>query len=48
MRIGLALLQVVGLDGMRLVFDYFSPNVGKDLHPGHLRAALVGDSLARQ
>ncbi|CDJ57252.1 arginyl-tRNA synthetase, putative [Eimeria maxima] len=43
----LGLPPVLGLDRMQLLIDYFSPNVGKDLHVGHLRGALVGDSLAR-
>ncbi|KAK1441782.1 arginyl-tRNA synthetase [Babesia gibsoni] len=30
----------------RIVIDYFSPNVGKDLHMGHLRSAAVGGAIA--
>jgi arginyl-tRNA synthetase len=31
----------------RVLVDCASPNVGKELHVGHLRSACVGDSLAR-
>ncbi|EDO05520.1 putative arginyl-tRNA synthetase [Babesia bovis T2Bo] len=29
-----------------VVVDYFSPNVGKDLHMGHLRSAAIGAALS--
>ncbi|MDH3193732.1 MAG: arginine--tRNA ligase, partial [Acidimicrobiia bacterium] len=31
----------------RVLVDYGGPNVAKDMHVGHLRATIIGDSLAR-
>jgi len=34
-------------DPMTVVVDYAGPNVAKAMHVGHLRATIIGDSLAR-
>ena len=31
----------------RVIVEFSSPNVAKELHVGHLRSTIIGDSLAR-
>ena len=33
--------------GRRTVVDYSAPNIAKEMHVGHLRTTILGDSLAR-
>src|SRR3989344_3230690 len=34
-------------DSTKILLEYFQPNIAKPLHVGHLRTAIIGDSLKR-
>ncbi|NJP09592.1 MAG: arginine--tRNA ligase [Leptolyngbyaceae cyanobacterium RU_5_1] len=42
-RLGVASVK----DPKRVIVDYPSPNIAKEMHVGHLRPAIIGDCIAR-
>lgn len=42
-RLGIAAVK----DPKKVVVDFSSPNIAKEMHVGHLRSTIIGDSIAR-
>ncbi|NJL91582.1 MAG: arginine--tRNA ligase, partial [Coleofasciculaceae cyanobacterium SM2_1_6] len=42
-RLGIAVVQ----KPQKIVVDFSSPNIAKEMHVGHLRSTIIGDSIAR-
>lgn len=50
-RLGVESVQTKEINGQqkipKVIIDYSSPNVAKEMHVGHLRTTIIGDCLAR-
>jgi arginyl-tRNA synthetase len=46
-QLGMKQVGVGAVEAQTVLIDYAGPNVAKAMHVGHLRATIIGDSLAR-